>query len=599
MQTLHSNTSQALSSTQTHRNTAPPVAQTGEEQLSVASALLRILEAEGVQYIFGVPGGPLTGLFEAMNKTSIRLVLAKHECSAAYMAASHARLTGKLAVCCATSGPGATNALTGIAGAHADSLPVLLLSGQVATNVFGKGAIQESSVFGTDLVSIFRPVTKLSMMLPNAERAADHLRTVIRTAMSGRRGAVHVSLPADILRRPITYVPLKPRNYRAESALVDQSAVVEAASLLALARRPCILAGHGVALAQASEELASFARHVQAPVMTSPKGKGVFPETDPLSLGVLGFGGHETAETYVRSGEIDVLLVVGSSLNEFVTNAWTLPLSPKVALVQIDIDPLAFGKTYRVDVAVGGDAKASLRAMCELLEQHERSSGPMSLGLSRLREAVPRYLEAAKLISDAVPMKPQRLMAELRAAMPDDALLFVDNGTSIVWAGHYFEVRQPGTYFIDLGLASMGSAVAGVVGGALGAPGRRSVALVGDAAFAMQGFEVHTAVEYKLPIVWLVLSNNGHGMVRQGDTLMHGAPLGVSDFKVAIDSAAVARGMGATGVTVRTPSELREALDKALRADGPTVIDAIIDPDEMAPTLVRRVQTLNRFLSNR
>ncbi len=320
----------------------------------MASALLRILEAEGVEYIFGVPGGPLTGLFEAMNKqTTIRLVLAKHECSAAYMAASHARLTGKLAVCCATSGPGATNALTGIASAQADSLPVLLLSGQVATNVFGKGAIQESSVFGTDLVSVFRPVTKLSMMLPNAERAPDHLRAAIRTAMSGRRGAVHLSVPADILRRPITFAPERPRRYRAQSALVDKQAIIEAASLLALARRPCILAGHGVALAQASEELATLARYIQAPVMTSPKGKGVFPENDPLSLGVLGFGGHEIAETHVRSGDIDVLLVVGSSLNEFVTNAWTLPLRPKVALIQIDIDPTSFGKTYPVDVAVG------------------------------------------------------------------------------------------------------------------------------------------------------------------------------------------------------------------------------------------------------
>lgn len=599
MQTLTSSTSQALSSDPLNRQSGP-VAHISEEQVSVACAIVRILEAEGVEFIFGVPGGPLTGLFEAMQaRSSIRLVLAKHEGSAAYMAATHARLTGKLAVCCATSGPGATNALTGIASAHADSLPVLLLSGQVATNVFGKGAIQESSVFGTDVVSIFRPVTKLSMMLPNAERAPEHLRAVIRAAMSGRRGAVHLSLPADMLRRQVAFVQERPSNYRAESALVDRRAVLQATSLLALARRPCILAGHGVALAGASEELAALARRLQAPVMTSPKGKGVFAETDPLSLGVLGFGGHEQAETHVRSGEIDVLLVVGSSLNEFVTNAWTLPLKPKVALIQIDIDPNSFGKTVPVDVAVGGDAKACLHEMCELMEQHDRSSGPVSPVRSGVRESVPRYLEAAKLNSDAVPLKPQRLMFELRAAMPDDALLFVDNGTSIVWAGHYFEVRRTGTYFIDLGLASMGSAVAGVIGGALAAPDRRAVALVGDSAFAMQGFEVHTAVEYNLPVVWVVLNNNGHGMVRQGDTLMHGAPLGVSDFRVAIDAAAIARGMGANGVTVRTPDELRSALEVALRSSLPTVIDAIIDPDEMAPTLVRRVQTLNRFLSNR
>jgi acetolactate synthase I/II/III large subunit len=561
---------------------------------------LNVLEAEGVRYIFGVPGGPLTGLFEALSKQSaIQLILAKHEASAAYMAATHARLTGKLAVCCATSGPGATNALTGIASAHADSLPVLLLSGQVATNVFGKGAIQESSVFGTDLVSVFQPVTKLSMMLPNAEVAADHLRAAIRRAMSGRRGAVHLSVPADILRKPIPFVPEPPARYRASQALIEPEAITRAINLLALARRPCVLAGHGVALANASDELAELVRGLQAPVMTSPKGKGVFPENDPLSLGVLGFGGHELAESYVRSGDIDVLLVVGSSLNEFVTNAWTLPLSPKVALIQIDIDPCSFGKTYPVDVAIGGDAKACLREMCQVLGQQQRGSGPVSFGPRLLRDSTGRYLDAAKLTSDSVPLKPQRLIAELRAAMPDDALLFVDNGTSIVWAGHYFEIRTPGTYFVDLGLASMGSAVAGVVGGALAAPNRRSVALVGDAAFAMQGFEVHTAVEYRLPIVWVVLNNGGHGMVRQGDTLMHGAPLGVSDFRVNLDLAGVGRALGANGVTVRTPAELRQALEAALQAATPTVIDAIIDPNEMAPTLVRRVQTLNRFLSNR
>jgi acetolactate synthase-1/2/3 large subunit len=188
-------------------------------------------------------------------------------------------------------------------------------------------------------------------------------------------------------------------------------------------------------------------------------------------------------------------------------------------------------------------------------------------------------------------------MKELRRAMPDDAMLFVDNGTSIIWAGHYFEARRPNTYFIDLGLASMGSAVAGVIGGALAAPDKRSVALVGDGAFAMHGFEVHTAVEYNLPVVWVVLNNAGHGMVHQGDTLMHGEPLGVSDYRVAFDSAAVARAVGARGISVRTPAELAAALHEALQATGPTVIDAIIDPEELAPTLLRRVQTLGRFLS--
>ncbi len=558
-------------------------------------AILQLLEAEGVEYIFGVPGGPLTALFEAMQeRNKIRLVLAKHEGGAAFMAASHARVRGGLAVCCGTTGPGATNALTGVASAQADSLPVLFLTGQVGTNVFGKGAIQESSVFGIDLVAMFEPVTKLSAMFPSVERIPDMMRTAIRTAKTGRPGAVHLNMPANMLRRPVPISAVRPAP-RVTSSVIQMGAIGATAELLASARCPCLLAGHGVELAGASDALLKLAHTARIPVMTSPKGKGVFPETDPLSLGVLGFGGHERAEKYLQTGDIDLLLVVGSSLNEFVTNAWSLPFAGSHKLVQIDIDPNVIGRNYPVDIGVTADAGSALRELTRRAENDgaKRDSGP----LNQVRESTPRFLAAAAIDSDAVPLKPQRLMKELRQAMPDDALLFVDNGTSIIWGVHYFEVRQPRTFYVDLGLASMGAAVAGVVGGALAAPGRRSVALVGDAAFAMNGFEVHTAVDERLPIIWVVLNNNGHGMVYQGDKLMRGRDLGASQFKHPLDSAGVARALGARGVRVTTPSELQRALVDAFLHDGPTVIDAVIDPEEVAPTLARRVQTLANFMS--
>ncbi len=567
------------------------------EHIPAIHAILQLLEAEGVEYIFAVPGGPLTALFEAMQeRNTIKLVLAKHEGGAAFMAASHARVRRGLAVCCATTGPGATNALTGIASAQADSLPVLFLTGQVGTNVFGKGAIQESSVFGIDVVSLFEPVTKLSAMFPSAERVPDMVKTAIRVAKSGRPGAVHLNMPADMLRRPVSVKAVTPPP-RKSSRSMDWSALQSAHQILSEARRPLVLAGHGVALAGASEALARFAHVARIPVMTSPKGKGVFPETDPLSLGVLGFGGHELAEKYLQSGAVDALLVVGSSLNEFVTNAWSLPIAGDHRLIQVDVDPTVIGRNHSVDVAVTADARTALLELTRLVEVGEpspRDAGP----LSALRETTPRFLASSALDSDAIPLKPQRLMKELRRAMPDDAMLFVDNGTSIIWGVHYFEVRQHDTFYIDLGLASMGSAVAGVVGGALAAPQRRSLALVGDAAFAMNGFEVHTAVEQKLPIVWVVLNNNGHGMVHQGDKLMRGRDLGASRFHRQVESAGVARSLGARGVQVTSPGELRQALAEALlQTDTPTVIDAVIDPDELAPTLARRVETLANFMS--
>lgn len=568
------------------------------EQMPAIHAILEMLEAEGVEYIFGVPGGPLTALFEAMQERGkIKFVLAKHEGGAAFMAASHARVRGGLAVCCGTTGPGATNALTGVASAHADSLPLLFLTGQVGTNVFGKGAIQESSVFGIDLVALFKPVTKLSTMFPSVDRIPDLLRTAIRTAKSGRPGAVHLNMPANMLRRPVPVSAVR-RAAQVWSKVVDLDAIASTAELLLSARRPCVLAGHGVELSGASDALLRFARAARVPVMTSPKGKGVFPESDPLSVGVLGFGGHERAEKYLQSGEIDLLLVVGSSLNEFVTNAWSLPLTGAHQLVQIDIDPTVIGRNYPVDVAVTSDAGAALRELTRrAVEGAERMAKRDSGPLNQVRETTPRYLAAAAIQSDSVPLKPQRLMKELRQAMPDDALLFVDNGTSIVWGVHYFEIRQPRTFYVDLGLASMGAAVAGVIGGALAAPGRRSVALVGDAAFAMNGMEVHTAVDERLPIIWIVLNNNGHGMVHQGDQLMRGRDLGASQFKHSLDSAAVARSLGARGIRVTTPAELQRALADAFLHDGPTVIDAVVDPEEIAPTLARRVQTLANFMS--
>jgi acetolactate synthase-1/2/3 large subunit len=570
------------------------------EDASVAHAILDILEREGVRYIFGVPGGPLTCFFEALSeRKSIRFILAKHESGASFMAAAYARVSRNLAVCIATSGPGATNALTGIASAHSESLPVLLLTGQVATRHFGKGAIQDSSVHGVDVVALFRPVTKLSVMLPHVARSPDVIRTAIRTALSGRRGPVHVSLPADMLSQHVRYHALEPSQYRAtRAAPVDEQAVYEAVQLLRAAKAPCILAGHGVALSGASDALAELAHLLPARVATSPKGKGVFPENDPLSLGVLGFGGHDRAEQHLASGETDLLMIVGSSMNEFVTNGWTVRLNPQATVVQIDVDPESIGENYPVDLSIVGDARSALRRLIAGLPTSARGS-------SRRHGARSREFQSGGLAAvapshgDARPLKARELVLELRDAMSLDAMLFVDNGNSILWATHYFEVRRPDTYFIDLGLSAMGSAVAGVVGGAMAAPRRRAVALVGDAAFAMQGAEVHTAVDAGVPVVWVVLNNGGHGMVHRGETLLKGRDFGTSLFRVALDLAAMARAMGARAERVDTLRAFREVLERALAGSEPFVIDAVVDPAEMAPTLERRAQALARSFGSR
>lgn len=558
---------------------------------TAVQALLAVLEAEGVECIFGVPGGPLTAIFEALGeRPSIRFVLAKHEEGAALMAATYARVRGTLAVCCVTSGPGATNAVTGIASAYTESLPVLFLTGQVSTKMFARGAIQESTAHGIDLVQLFKPITKLSTLVPSGDLLPRITREAIRQSLSVRPGPVHLSLPSDILTQSVAPLEGTPRPASVTARTVDQEAAREVARELLASERACILAGNGVSLSGAHEELLQLAERLSLPVCTTPKGKGCFPESHPLSLGLVGLGGHLHASAFIEEG-VETLLVVGSALGEFATSSWDVRLQPQRALMQIDHDAGVIGRNYPVDLAVVGDARAALRCILdELPPGLVRHTDP----LLELRQEVPRHESAELLDSDETPIKPQRLIRELRAAMPDDGMLFVDNGNSIMWAGHYFEARMPGTYFIDLGVAAMGSACAGVIGGKLAAPSRTAVALVGDAAFAMNGMEVHTAVELGLGITWVVLNNQGHGMVAHGERLLRGRHLGFARFATALDVAGIAAGLGALAFRVDSPAALRAALDEALASGRPCVIDALIDDSVVPPTLARRAQALSR-----
>jgi len=473
---------------------------------------------------------------------------------------------------------------------------VAAISATIGGFFYFSGAWPIFGFYGLDVVDLFRPVTKLSASLPEPGRSPDILRLAIRTALSGKQGPVHLSMPADIISRPIQYQPLKPAEYRAVDARpVDPDGVAEALAALSSASRPLILAGYGVSRSNAHEELMQFARELGAPVATSPKGKGVFPENHPLSLGVLGFGGQGQIEELLASGAADVLVIVGSSMNEFVTNAWTLQVHPRTVCIQIDLDAEAIGKNYRVDVAVVGDARTTLLELTNGLRASRHAPDGEGWHRSEAPELRP---VAAPLADEAGPLRAQAVMHELRAAMDDDAMLFVDNGNSILWGTHYFEARKPDTYFIDLGLSCMGSAVAGVVGAALAAPGRRAVALVGDGAFAMTGWEVHTAVEERLPVVWVVLNNGGHGMVHHGDKLMKGKDLGVALYRTPLDCAAMAAGMGARGMRARSVPEFRRALKEAIEHPGPVVIDAVVDPNEAPPTLERRVRTLAQFFAS-
>lgn len=563
---------------------------------TVVEILLDYLEAEGVEYIFGVPGASLTPIYEALlERTRIKQVLAKHEEGAAFMAMSYARTSNKIGICCATTGPGGTNALTGIAAAYADSIPMLLVTGQAATQFFGKGAFQESSSLGIDFVQIFKPVTKLSVMLQNAERFPALLHLALRTARAGRPGPVHLNIPADFLKEFVSAEHIRRSHYRPRALIVDMGAAAEAAKILSEAERPAILAGHGTSLSNASGQLLQLAERLQIPVATTPKAKGVFPEDHPLSLGVFGFAGHMHAEHYLLHMHVDVLLVVGTSMGEWSTNAWSSRLQPSRALIQIDIEPSIISRNYQVEVGVVGDAHESLAVMNKELDSiltrrggHKASTEPLEL----LRQSMPRFLGSELSNAASSPVNPRHLIHELQTAMPDDALFFVDIGNAMSWAGHYFECRRANTYFVAMGLASMGSALAGAIGGQLAAPDRVVVALVGDAAFAMNGMEIHTAVEHDVPVIWIVLNDGGHAMIMHGETLLLGNHLEACRFRVPLHIAALASAMGARSYRVEAREDFRKAFEDALASRSPCVIDVIVDPGEIPQTLSRRVRTL-------
>lgn len=563
---------------------------------SVADAILRLLEREGVEYLFGVPGSALTPIYEALREhPRLTHILAKHEEGAAFMAYGYAAVKRTLGVCISTTGPGATNALTGVACALADGMPVVLISGQTPTRQFGKGAVQDSTRLGVDSVGLYDAVAKLSVSIPSAERAQDVLDSALRTAVSGHPGPVHIGVPVDIQKQRPVWNPRRSILASARGRPFDPASLDKAVTLLSSAKRPAILAGHGVNISGGWAALFELATRLGVPVATTPKAKGAFPETHPLSLGVFGFGGHLRAEAYLLGSEIDVLLVVGSSLGEFSTNDWDERLQPGRAMIQIDIDPEGIGRSYAVDVPIVGDARATLEAM--LARCSDQLGAPNETFLE-VCETIPRLIETAYLDAAEHPLKPQRLVHEMGALMPNDALLFVDTGNCILWANHYFQSSNPGTYFLSLGFASMGNGLCAAIGGKLAAPTKAVVALIGDGAFAMNGMEVHTAVEHRVAVVWVVLNNGGHGMVYHGERMVLGHDLGANRFRAPLDIAAMARAMGAVGIRVDSLGDFRRVFAEALSSGQPTVIDAIIDPEEVPQPLTHRARAVARSIQD-
>jgi acetolactate synthase-1/2/3 large subunit len=569
-----------------------------QQEARAIDVMLRYLDGEGARVVYGIPGGLLHPFFEAVERDErFRLVVTRHEEAAAFMADGYARVSGKLAVCAGTSGPGATNLLTGVSCAFADGVPMLVVTGQAATHAMGRGAAQETTREDIDIVAMFAPVTKYSTMVTTAQGLGHHLRRALRLALSGRPGPVHLNIPVDIWQRPVDEAWYDPATYRPRTTTFDRAAVGDAARRLVGARRPVILVGSGVATARAEQHLSALAELLPARVATTPRAKGIFPEDHPLSLGVLGFAGHAAARETVLGGDVDVLLTVGASLNETSTFNWHPAFRPSGSLIHCDIDADRIGRNYPVDVPLVGDAQAILVEVVyhahRLIREGEEPRSEWS-SAPRLPRGHARHLDPELRTSDVRPVTPQRWRVDLEEVLPEDAIVFSDIGGHMLFNLHHLTMRPGQRFAINLGFGSMGHGTIAPIGAAM-AEDRPVFAIVGDACFTMNGMDLLTAVEYDVPVVWIVENNNMHGITWHGSRML-GRGMDAIRFRHRVDTAALARAMGIPSWIVDGPGEIQRAVREALALRRPALIEVRVDPS-IPPPLGDRAKSIAGFIA--
>jgi len=549
--------------------------------------LLKALRSEGITHVFLVPGGLIDPFLPALAGTrGITPVVAAHEGGAACMADGYARTGGRFGVCFAIGGPGITNMVTAMAAARSDFSPVLVVSGQVPTDWEGRGGFQDSSPAALNDVGVLQPLTKSSLMVENIHLFHHHLRASLTRMLAGSQGPVHLSLPTNIQRAAV-HAPWENLDRSLYSPrFVDLEAMARLWQILApeppatAPVRILALAGAGVEKSESSGDLLSFSERFEIPVATTLRAKGVFPEDHRLSLGVFGYAGHRPAIETILSGEVEVLLVLGSGLGQRDTMFWDRRMLPTRALVQVDLDPQVIGRTWPAQVPVAGDCGEALRL---LINAHTRGAGVLEASspqrrawLERIKAGGPRHYGAEDTASDAVPLHPARVVAELRRAMPRNGVLVVDSGAHRAFCGHYWEAYEARSYISATNLGPMGWAIPAGIGAKAARPGAPLAVVTGDGCMLMHGMEIQTAARYGIPCVFVVINNGALGNVwlrarQEGPGPMHLTELPVHDW------AGFARSLGLQAATVTKPGELAPVFAQALTAKVPFLVDARCD----------------------
>ena len=560
---------------------------------SYADLVVDYLRQMEIEYVFGVPGGAIEPLYNALARSEqtggVKSVVARHESGAAFMADGYARETGKVGVCCSTTGPGATNLITGVASAYADNVPMLVITAQTPLPKFGKRALQDSSCAAIDTVGIFNHCTKSSTLISHHEQLETKLVSALMTAKMEPAGPVHISIPSDVLRSIAKQrANIEPRKLKNRFTLTDQGALDQMVVELKAVDKVALFIGDGCN--NASIEIMRFAEQINAPFVTGPMGKRWVDETHPLYRGVFGFAGHDSAKQLLedKNSELDLVIAVGAALGELGTRGWSEELINK-KLIHVDSRTEHFTRSPMAKLHVCGHLPTIFRIMNEKMERAQRYWDKEWGGLPQPKSVnyngcLTSLFDEQKCRSDASPIKPQRLFTHLSQELPTDTRVFVDAGNAWAWAIQYYQRPEfDGKFHLAMGLGAMAWAIGAVVGSAAASKGKQGhICITGDGSYLMSAQEITVAKQLNLPTVFLILNDSVLGMVMHGQRLGGAAETGFELGEV--NFAKMAESIGVEGIEVNTVEELTAVNFRRLfNKKQPTLIDVRIDREELPP----------------
>lgn len=537
-----------------------------------AQIVIKCLQEEGVELIFGYPGGRVLQLYDEIYQSNLRHILPRHEQGAVHAADAYARVTGKPGVCITTSGPGATNAVTGIANAYMDSIPLIVFTGQVNIASLGRDSFQEADITGITL-----PITKHSYLVKDVRDLARIIKEAFYIATTGRPGPVVIDMPSDVTAAKTKFEYPRSVNLRGYRVLnkVNMLQVNQVAKLINQSERPLLYIGGGVITSNAASELIALAEKACIPVTTTLMGLGGFPGDHRLSLGMLGMHGTRYANYAVC--ECDCLIAVGARFDDRVTGKIDT-FAPRAQVVHIDIDPAEIGKNVRVNVPIVGDVLQVLQELIPKIE--ERDSRPEWLGMiDQWKSKYPlTYTQGEDVI------KPQYVVEQIWEATRGEAIITTEVGQNQMWAAQFYKFKYPRTMVTSGGLGTMGFGFPAAIGAQLGRPDSVVFCVAGDGSFQMNSQELATAVANRLPINVAILNNGYLGMVRQWQQLFWGGRYSHTDLRAvdyfSPDFVKLAEAYGATGMRITRPEEVRPAIEQAIATPGPVIMDFVVDREE-------------------